>query len=120
MTKKKDEVAVEAKKPDLVAVEMTEAEKAEFVAFKAKKEKDAEKAQPEDQIEVHLNFGHNVNGVSYGPGKVIVTEGLGYGLLERDEACKKSRLRVHESNEFMIQILGQGNSIVRKIKKDGI
>jgi hypothetical protein len=123
MTKKKDDQVEEVKqetKP-LVSVEMTEAEKAEFVAYKAKKDKELEdQKEAEELVEFTLKYGHNVNGVSYGPGRVRCRSDLGYALLSRDEKALQARLRVHESNEFIVHILGHGKSTVKKVNGAGV
>jgi hypothetical protein len=113
------EVEVKESDEKLVDVAMTEAEKDEFVKFKADQKAKAKELH-EDDVEVTLFHVHNLNGQAYGPGKVIVKESIGAYLLRNDQVNARARMAVHESNEYVTHILSQGNTRTTKIVKSDL
>lgn len=101
-----------AKEEKKVSLEMTESQKEKVVDILAKEEKKA----PEPMVEVDLRFEHNRNGQPYGPGKVIVPEGVGSSLFAADYNAYVSRLREMESTNKMIEIISRGVTKIREVK----
>jgi hypothetical protein len=108
-TDPKAEVKAEEK---LVSVQMTDAEKEAFVSFMAKREADA---KPEQQVEINLRTSHRRNGRLFGPGTVVVAESIAGSLISADAKWLNGRLKVHESGNHLIEIIGRGVSRTRKL-----
>lgn len=116
----KDKEIKEEKKP-LVQVEMTEAEKADFVKFMADKaEKEEAKKSNEGMVEMNLRTSHMRNGKRYGPGRVVVPELLAGSLEVAEQKWVNGRIKVHEGGTKMIEILGHGVTRVRKLPADTV
>ena len=114
----KEEVKEAVKEEDLVSVEMSEAEKEEFVAFKLAKEKeDEKKKQDEDIVEVELRFQHWVNGHSYLPGKHNMARGTAVDLIRADGRYLRKRMKEIQPEAYMVDIMTRGPGRIRDISK---
>jgi len=103
----------EAKVEPLVAVEMTEAERDEFVSFKkdkiqAQEDEDAHKA--DKMVNMRLSTKHFINGKKFGPGVAAVPEYL-VGKLQSNEAA----WRDHE-----LSIFAPSKTHLKKILEGGV
>lgn len=100
----------------LVSVEMTEEEMKKVTSFLAKeKEESLRKEEKEPVVEVNLRFGHAINGVKYGPGRVRVPALLGSTLYGNDLKAFEAELNVSQNNKHMIEIIQGGPAIIRKV-----
>lgn len=107
-----------AKEKKVVSVEMTEDQKDRVVEILAKEEE--KKVSETQMIEINLRFQHRRNGNTYGPGRVRVAEDMGYSMLSADEKALESRIKENEGGERLVHIIGQGQSKVTKVVRDGI
>lgn len=121
--KKEDEVpeVVEAigDEKALVSVEMTQAEKDEFAAFKVEKEmKEADERNKanEPMFNGDLRFMHQVNGEKFGPGKFKAPYALARDLMNQDTRHYHQRLKEKESDSFMIDIAKRGVGKITRVE----
>lgn len=97
---------LEAKEEKLVAVEMTEAQKAKFVDFIADEEEAAVVAPvvPEKVFELMLTTKHNINGRSFGPGKTRIPESLLGLLMDQENKHKSAEIKLQFSEKKTVQL----------------
>src|ERR1700743_2301547 len=113
---KKEESKVEEK--GLEAIEMTAAQKEEFLEFLEKKE--AEKIAKEDQerykdmnARVNLKFSHSVNGAKFGPGRNINVPLSLLGILQQGENdMRDHELRMLTESKHTFEILQGGGGAI--------
>lgn len=112
-------VPAEQKIEDVVSVEMTPAQREEFVKWMARKEvEDADLNEQEKVADkevkrfmITLIARHNVNGKKYGPGPVVVPEELLGHLQHAENQVRQAEIALHTSNKRMFQILQNGQAI---------
>lgn len=97
-----------AKEEKMATLEVTEEQKAEIVAFMAKKKEKADDAVVSKQlVTINLNFEHQRNETKYF-GKVSVASDLAASLIVADQKMLEARLRENQSNDHLIKIIGRG------------
>lgn len=99
------EAIEEVKKEEnkLVAVEMTEAEKEQFIKYKQALDA-IEKPAPKKYSEVVLRFEHLINNVPYGPGPALAEEQLAGYLFAQDEKKWASQIASTQENKKVVQM----------------
>lgn len=111
-------VTSEITKESLEAVQMTAAQKDEFVAYMAaKKTKDEDTAKAAEEAgkftNMRLVFKHNINGVQYGPGGMVEVPLSQLGaLIAAEEAFRQHEFNLNMSKSQSMQIMGGGGSQV--------
>jgi hypothetical protein len=109
----------EIKETDLVAVEMTEQEKADFVAYKLSKEKEhTDKATREEEgfVEMHLFKAHSYGRHRFGPGKARVPAGLAGQVAWIEERARHNELNLNTENKRLVEVMMNGQSVPRPVK----
>lgn len=121
MSKKKTDVkkeveAVESTETEnLVSVEMTEEQKAQFVKFMASK-KDEPKVEEVQLYTMNLLYQHNINGKKYGPGPTTIPA-YHVDLIQHQELNKKgAEISLNTSSNRMFKILDSGQSVPVAVK----
>jgi hypothetical protein len=95
----------------LVAVEMTQAEKEQFIKYKQALDA-IEKPKPVEKVEVTLRFQHRVNNNVYGPGPAVVTKNMGRNLFAQDEKKWASQIAATQENKKVVQMFLSGQRAV--------
>jgi len=116
-----------AKKPETdtaeiesVSVEMTTAQKDEFIAWKLAqeaKEKAAAEQKAKGTYRVKFQWEHIVNGKKYGPGEAEVPEALLGQMMKADQDRTFHELNLNTHNKRLVQLMGNGTKIVRNVEK---
>ncbi len=101
---------------ELVSIEMTQAEKEQFVKYKQALDA-IEKPTPQEMVAVTLRFEHIVNNESYGPGEAIVPKGLGTYMFAQDEKKWASQIAATQENKKVVQMFLSGQ---RAVIREGI
>lgn len=110
MAKKKTEEVVTDKVSDRVSVEMSVDESEAFADFMRAKKEDQEPIPAKGRtMAVHLTYKHNINGKSFGPGRVLVPEEITGQLLFADDQQKRQELALHSNKKRLMKILNDGN-----------
>ena len=107
MAKKLEDEIKEITTPKTVTVEMTEAEKEQFIKYKIELDK-IEKPVEQEKSAVTLQFEHIVNNEPYGPGEVIVGKGLATYLFAQDEKKWRSNIAVTQENKKVVEMFMGG------------
>lgn len=109
-------------KKEEVEVVMTKSEMDEYLKFKADKDTAAkELAESKELVQVHLRFDHRVNGTLYQQGAAhMVSRDLATSLLVQDQKAFVAYLAQFEQKNRIVQIVGQGQSIVREVAPDAM
>lgn len=100
----------------LVSVEMTQAEKEQFIKYKQALDS-IEKPKPTEIVEVTLRFQHKVNNQPYGPGPVKVPKNLGRYLFAQDERKFSSTIAATQENKKVVQMFLSGQ---RAVIREGV
>lgn len=114
MAKKLEDEIKELTSPKTVNVEMTEAEKDQFIKYKLELDK-IENPTPQEKIAVTLQFEHIVNNEPYGPGEVVVGKSLATYLFAQDEKKWKANIAVTQENKRIVEMfIGGQRSRIRE------
>lgn len=97
---------------DLVSVEMTQEQLAEFTAMKLKKEKEAvDAASNEGFMWVDLFTKHSFGRAEYGPGRTKVPVGLAGQIIYQDQHAQGREIGLNTTNKRLVQIMQSGQRI---------
>lgn len=109
----------EIKETDLVAVEMTEEEKAEYVAYKLQKEKeqvDKDTAHEEGFVDMNLFKRYEIGRHRFGPGLSKVPAGLAGQVAWIEERARHNELNLNTENKRLVEVMMNGNTITRSTR----
>lgn len=100
------------KEEKLVAIEMTEQQKKDFVAFQLKQEKQKEDEESNTGfVEINLFTKHSFGRRTYGPGKSKIPAGLAGQIVYQDQRAMGREISLNTSNKKLVQILQSGQQI---------
>ena len=111
MAKKEKEETSEKATDALVSVEMTPAQRDKVVKILSEEKKEATVVEDDSEYELTLNYAHKINGISYGPGKVVVKANLSSILMSQDQAQKTQEIGLTVSSERAYKLMQGGGSV---------
>jgi len=112
MAKKEKEEIKEEIKEELETVEMTKAQKEKVIKFMAEEAEKAAVVEEEVSLyDITLNYGHKINGTSYGPGKVQVKAQLTSILMSQDAKQRENEIAMNVSADRMYKIMNSGQAV---------
>lgn len=111
MAKKAVKEKPEEKKGKTVSVEMSPEQFDKFTKFAAEQEdKEVIESEVEPMFTMHLNYSHNLSGVRFGPGKVIVPESISGTLAFQEDQAFKAELALNTERKRFYQVFQNGQS----------
>lgn len=110
MAKKEKEETTE-KKVELVSVEMTPEQRDKVVKILSEEKKEPSIKEDDSEYELSLNYAHKINGVSYGPGKVVVKANLSSILMNQDAEQRRQEIGLNVSADRLYKIMQGGGSV---------